>query len=144
MEMKLKKLQLFNFRIDNLELDFSDKEKVARLSELEKEIIKEAIGFAIYGFRALKTSKPELMKGKKECWVRLEFEYEGETYDVYREIKENNDEYAKLKINGLPAAFSWQTVTAFLERKIGMDLETFQNNIDKELKNTAFFYYSQN
>lgn len=130
--MNLKNLQLFNFRIDNLELNFSDKEKIARLGELEKEIIKEAIGFAIYGARALKTTKPELMKGKKKCWIKLEFEFKGETYDVYRGIKDEND-FARLKVNGIPVAYSWQTVTAFLERKIGISQEDFNDYIVKTL-----------
>lgn len=97
-----------------------------------KSTIIEAIGWAIYGNRASRTTKEQIKRqgaGKHEdCWVKLVFELGGNTYEVFRIISGNSTD-ARVKVNGLIAASTSQKVTEFLEKRIGMDYDSFYTSI---------------
>jgi len=98
-----------------------------------KSTIIEAIGWAIYGNKASRTPKEQIKRqgaGKHEdCWVRLQFEMGGNHYEVIRIIGKNLSTDARVKVNGLISASSTNAVTSFLEKRIGMDYDSFYTSI---------------
>ena len=132
--MKLISLCMHNFRkFKDVEINFP--EGIIGLignNGTGKSTIIEAIGWAIYGNRASRTTKEQIKRqgaGKHEdCWVKLVFELGGNTYEVFRIISGNSTD-ARVKVNGLIAASTSQKVTEFLEKRIGMDYDSFYTSI---------------
>lgn len=132
--MKLLKLTLHNFRkFKDLELEFP--EGIIGLvgsNGSGKSTIIEAIGWAIYGNRAARTSRDQVKrmgaKRSDECWVKLAFELEGTQYEVFRILTARSSD-ARVKVNGVIAASSAQGATAFLEKKLRMDYDSFYTSI---------------
>ncbi len=132
--MKLISLQLHNFRkYKDAEIRFP--EGIIGLignNGSGKSTIIEAIGWAIYGNRASRTSKDEIKRQgasrSDDCWVKLVFELGGDEYEVFRIISGSSTD-ARVKVNGLITASSSQKVTEYLEKKLGMDYDSFFTSI---------------
>ncbi len=132
--MKLISLQLHNFRkYKDAEIRFP--EGIIGLignNGSGKSTIIEAIGWAIYGNRASRTPKDEIKRQgasrSDDCWVKLVFEFGGDEYEVFRIISGNSTD-ARVKVNGLITASSSQKVTEYLEKRLGMDYDSFFTSI---------------
>jgi len=95
-----------------------------------KSTIIEAVGWAIYGNKAARTKKEFIKRQNalpnEDCWVKLEFEIGGEKYEVTRIMSGKNlTPDAHVKVNGMIAASSADGSTRFLEKRIGMDADSF-------------------
>jgi exonuclease SbcC len=132
--MRLNRISLHNFRkFRDAELTFPDGIiGFVGANGSGKSTIIEAIGWAIYGNRVARTSRDEVarmgMPPIDECWVRLEFELGGTTYEVFRMLTKKSTD-AQVKVNGMIAASSTQAVTTFLEQKLRMDYDAFYTSI---------------
>ena len=132
--MRLISLEMHNFRkFKDAEIKFP--EGIIGLvgnNGAGKSTIIEAIGWALYGNRAARTSKDEIKRQgaarSDDCWVKLVFELGGNTYEVFRIISGKSAD-ARVKVNGLIAASSTQAVTKFLEKRLGMDYDSFYTSI---------------
>jgi len=132
--MRLVSLTMHNFRkFKDAEINFP--EGIIGLvgnNGAGKSTIIEAIGWAIYGNRAARTSKDQIKRQgasrSDDCWVKLVFEMEGNVYEVFRIISGNSTD-ARVKVNGLITASSTQGATQFLEKKLGMDYDSFYTSI---------------
>ncbi len=132
--MRLVSLEMHNFRkFKDAEISFPD--GIIGLvgnNGAGKSTIIEAIGWALYGNRAARTSKDEIKRqgaGRSDdCWVKLIFELGGNTYEVFRIISGKSTD-ARVKVNGLIAASSTQGATQFLEKRLGMDYDSFYTSI---------------
>ncbi len=132
--MKIISLAMHNFRkFKDIEINFP--EGVIGLignNGTGKSTIIEAIGWAIYGNRASRTTKEQIKRQgaskQDDCWVKLTFEMNGNLYEVFRIISGNSAD-ARVKVNGLIAASTSQKVTEFLEKRIGMDYDSFYTSI---------------
>lgn len=133
--MRLISLTLHNFRkFKDAEINFPDGIiGFVGNNGTGKSTIIEAIGWAIYGNKASRTPKEQIKRqgaGKHEdCWVRLQFEMGGNHYEVIRIIGKNLSTDARVKVNGLISASSTNAVTSFLEKRIGMDYDSFYTSI---------------
>ncbi len=133
--MKLISIALHNFRkFKDAEITFP--EGVIGLignNGAGKSTIIEAIGWAIYGNKASRTPKEQIKRqgagNHEDCWVRLQFEMGGNQYEVIRIIGKNLSTDARVKVNGLISASSANATTAFLEKRIGMDYDSFYTSI---------------
>ncbi|MEM2935149.1 MAG: SMC family ATPase [Candidatus Thermoplasmatota archaeon] len=133
--MKLISLRLHNFRkFRDVEIQFpTGLIGLVGNNGVGKSTIIEAIGWAIYGSRALRNRDQSQIKTQwappsDDCWVNLKFEMEGNVYEVTR-IMSGNSTDARVKVNGSIMASSPTIVTEFLEKKIGMDCESFYTSI---------------
>lgn len=132
--MRLISLEMHNFRkFKDAEIKFP--EGIIGLvgnNGAGKSTIIEAIGWALYGNRAARTSRDEIKRQgaarSDDCWVKLVFELGGNTYEVFRIISGKSTD-ARVKVNGLITASSTQAVTQFLEKKLGMDYDSFYTSI---------------
>lgn len=132
--MRLVSLTMHNFRkFKDVEINFP--EGIIGLvgnNGAGKSTIIEAIGWAIYGNRAARTSKDQIKRlgasRSDDCWVKLVFEMGGNVYEVFRIISGNSTD-ARVKVNGLITASSTQGATQFLEKKLGMDYDSFYTSI---------------
>ncbi|MBC7081723.1 MAG: SMC family ATPase [Thermoplasmatales archaeon] len=133
--MKLISLRLHNFRkFRDVEINFpTGLIGLVGNNGVGKSTIIEAIGWAIYGSRALRNRDQKQIKTQwapagEDCWVNLKFEMGGNVYEVTR-IMSGSATDARVKVNGSIMASSSAGVTEFLERKIGMDCESFYTSI---------------
>lgn len=95
-----------------------------------KSTIIEAVGWTIYGNKAARTKKEFIKRqnalSHEDCWVKLEFEIGGEKYEVTRIMSGKNlTPDAHVKVNGMVAASSSDGSTKFIEKRIGMDADSF-------------------
>jgi len=134
--MLLKTLTLRNYRkYKNACIEFPDGViGIIGLNGVGKTTLVEAIGWAIFGHYAARTTK-ELIKRRgasphEPCQVELEFELGGDHYKVMREMAGKNlAPKAKLVINGEVITSNAEEVTAVLERKMGMDYQSFFTSV---------------
>ncbi len=136
----LKRLSLTNYRkFERADIEFGDGiTGIIGSNGAGKSTIVEAIVWAIYGHPAARTNK-ELIKrqgaGQNEpCRVVLQFELDGDDYEVVREMRGKNlAATASVKVNSgvavMPGANSALEATEFLSKKIGMDLQPFVTSI---------------
>ncbi|MEM2582869.1 MAG: SMC family ATPase [Candidatus Thermoplasmatota archaeon] len=134
--MKLISLRLHNFRkFRDVEINFpTGLIGLVGNNGVGKSTIIEAIGWAIYGSKALRNREQRQIKTQwaapsDDCWVNLKFEMGGNVYEVTRIMSENFSTDARVKVNGSIMASSPAAVTEFLEKKIGMDCESFYTSI---------------
>jgi len=133
--LRLISLRLHNFRkFRDVEIQFpTGLIGLVGNNGVGKSTIIEAIGWAIYGSRALRNRDQKQIKTQwappgEDCWVNLKFEMGGNVYEVTR-IMSGNSTDGRVKVNGSIMASSSASVTEFLEKKIGMDCESFYTSI---------------
>ena len=134
--MLLKTLTLRNYRkYKNAAVEFPDGViGIIGLNGVGKTTLVEAIGWALFGHHAARTTK-ELIKREgasahEPCSVNLEFELESDRYAVAREMSGKNlVPKASLKINGKLVTSNADEVTAVLTDKIGMDYLAFFTSV---------------
>jgi len=134
--MILKNLTLINFRkFKNTTIEFPDGVTgVTGLNGTGKSTIFEAISWVLYGPVAARTSTDEIKRQnaetKEPCRVELEFIFENENYRVIREITGKSlTASATATINGKIAATSAETVSKYIQKKLGMDFKSFFTSI---------------
>ena len=134
--MLLKTLTLKNFRkFKNATIDFPDGVTgVVGLNGVGKSTIFEAIAWVLYGSVAARTSSEEIKRQGTEnsdpCRVEIEFIFEEEKIRVVREMKGKNlSSQATATVNGKVAATSAESVTRFIQKKLGMDFKSFFTSI---------------
>ena len=145
--MILKILFLKNFRkFKNAAIEFPDGVTgVIGLNGVGKSTIFEAIAWVLYGSVAARTSSDQIKRQGSEpndpCRVELEFIFEEDTYRVVREIKGKSfSTNATATVNGKVAATSADTVTRFIQKRLGMDFKSFFTSIfakQKELNSLS-------
>jgi exonuclease SbcC len=134
--MLLKTLTLRNYRkYKDASVEFPDGViGIIGLNGVGKTTLVEAIGWALFGHHAARTTK-ELIKREgasphEPCSVNLEFELESDRYAVVREMAGKNlVPKASLKINGKLITSNADEVSAVLMDKIGMDYLAFFTSV---------------
>jgi exonuclease SbcC len=134
--MLLKTLALRNYRkYKDASVEFPDGViGIIGLNGVGKTTLIEAIGWALFGHHAARTTK-ELIKRDgasqhEPCSATLEFELEGDGYCVVREmVGKNLVPKASLKINGKLITNNSDEVTAVITEKIGMDYLSFFTSV---------------
>jgi exonuclease SbcC len=131
-----KALTLRNFRkFKNTTIEFPDGVTgVVGLNGAGKSTIFEAIAWVLYGSVAARTSADQIKRQGAEtsdpCRVELEFIFEGENYRVVREMTGKSlTASATATVNGKVAATSAESVTQFIQKKLGMDFKSFFTSI---------------
>jgi len=134
--MLLKTLTLRNYRkYKDASVEFPDGViGIIGLNGVGKTTLVEAIGWALFGHHAARTTK-ELIKREgasphEPCSVNLEFELESDRYAVVREMAGKTlVPKASLMINGKLVTSNADEVTAVLRDKIGMDYLAFFTSV---------------
>ena len=134
--MLLKSLTLRNYRkYKDASVEFPDGIiGIIGLNGVGKTTLVEAIGWVLFGHHAARTTK-ELIKREgasphEPCFVALEFELEGDRYEVVREmVGKNLVPKASLVINGKLITNDADEVTGVIEEKIGMDYLSFFTSV---------------
>jgi len=134
--MILKNLILRNFRkFKNTTVEFPDGVTgVVGLNGVGKSTIFEAIAWALYGTVAARTSADEIKREgashSEPCRVELEFVFEENIYRVVRDMSGKSlTTSATATVNGKIAATGAETVTKFIQKKLGMDFKSFFTSI---------------
>ena len=134
--MILKNLTLKNFRkFKNVTVEFPDGVTgVVGLNGAGKSTIFEAIAWVLYGPVAARTSADNIKRQGAEtsdpCRVELEFVFENNNYRVVREVTGKSlTASATATINGKIAATSAETVSKYIQKKLGMDFKSFFTSI---------------
>ena len=134
--MLLKTLTLGNYRkYKDASVEFPDGViGIIGLNGVGKTTLVEAIGWALFGHHAARTTK-ELIKRDgasphEPCRVALEFELDGDRYNVVREmVGKNLVPKASIMINGKLITNNADEVTAVITEKIGMDYLAFFTSV---------------
>jgi len=134
--MILKTLTLKNFRkFKQTTIDFPDGIiGVVGLNGVGKSTIFEAIAWALYGPVAARTSSEQIKRQNappsEPCRVELEFIFEEDTYRITREmIGKTQIPQATATKNGKIVATGAETVTKYIQKKLGMDSKSFYTSI---------------
>lgn len=130
--MKLRSLTLHNYRkFRHAELVFPEGiMAIIGSNGSGKSTLIEAVGWAIYGNVAARTTKEDIRRMGapvgEDCYVTLTFELGEDTYEVTRIMSGAHlTADAHVKVNGMVAASSATGVTRLLEKKLGMDQDAF-------------------
>jgi exonuclease SbcC len=134
--MLLKTLTLRNYRkYKDASVEFPDGViGIIGLNGVGKTTLIEAIGWVLFGHHAARTTK-ELIKRDgasphEPCRVALEFELEGDGYNVVREmVGKNLMPKASLMINGKLITNNADEATEVITEKIGMDYLSFFTSV---------------
>lgn len=134
--MLLKTLALRNYRkYKEAVVEFPDGViGIIGLNGVGKTTLVEAIGWALFGHVAARTTK-ELIKREgasahEPCSVALDFELEGDRYSVVREMTGKNlVPRASLRVNGKLSTTNAEEVSAAIQEKIGMDHLAFFTSV---------------
>jgi len=134
--MILKTLVLRNYRkFKQIVVEFPDGVTgVIGLNGAGKSTIFEAISWVLYGPVAARTSadqiKREGAEASEPCRVELEFVFEDDQYRIVREMTGKNlNASATATVNGNMAASGAETVSKFVQKKLGMDFKSFFTSI---------------
>ena len=134
--MILKTLNIRNFRkFKNTMIEFPDGVTgVVGLNGAGKSTIFEAIAWVLYGSVAARTSSDQIKRQAAEtsdpCRVELEFTFENESYRIVREMTGKSfTASATATVNGKVAATSAESVTKFIQKKLGLDFKSFFTSI---------------
>ncbi|MGF3584839.1 MAG: ATP-binding protein [Thermoplasmatota archaeon] len=134
--MILKTLTLINYRkFKYSTLEFPDGIiGVMGLNGVGKSTIFEAIAWALYGPNAARTSvdqiKRENAADSDPCRVELEFIFEDDRYRVVREMSGKSlSASASVLVNDKLAASGAETVSKYIQKKLGMDFKSFFTSI---------------
>jgi len=134
--MILKTLTLKNFRkFKQASIEFPDGViGVVGLNGVGKSTIFEAIAWVLYGPVASRTSADQIKRGGASsldsCRVELEFIFEDDNYRIVREMSGKNlSASASVLVNGKLAANGAETVSRYIQKKLGMDFKSFFTSI---------------
>jgi len=134
--MIIKTLVLRNYRkFKQIVVDFPDGlTGVIGLNGAGKSTIFEAISWVLYGPVAARTSADQIKREGAEtsepCRVELEFVFEDDQYRIVREMNGKNlIASATVTVNGNIAASGAETVSKFVQKKLGMDFKSFFTSI---------------
>jgi len=134
--MILKSLTLKNFRkFKNATIEFPDGlTGVVGLNGVGKSTIFEAVAWVLYGSVAARTSADQIRRQgaltTDPCRVELEYVFEDKNYRIVREMKGKNlIASATATVDGKIAATSAESVTTFIQKKLGMDFKSFFTSI---------------
>ena len=134
--MILKTLVLRNYRkFKQIVVEFPDGViGVVGLNGAGKSTIFEAISWVLYGPVAARTSADQIKREGAEtsepCRVELEFVFEDDQYRIVREMTGKNlTASATATVNGNIAASGAETVSKFVQKKLGMDFKSFFTSI---------------
>jgi len=134
--MILKNLTLKNFRkFRDVTIDFPDGiTGVVGLNGVGKSTIFEAISWILFGTIAARTSADEIKRvgtvSSDRCRGELEFIFEDSNYRIVREMHgKSSSATATASVNGKIAATSAETVSKFIQKKLGMDFKSFFTSI---------------
>lgn len=134
--MILKTLTLKNFRkFKQTTIEFPDGIiGIVGLNGVGKSTIFEAIAWALYGPVAARTSSDQIKRQNapttEPCRAELEFIFEEDNYRITREmIGKTQTPQATIMKNGKIAATGAETVTKYIQKKLGMDFKSFYTSI---------------
>jgi len=134
--MILKTLTLINYRkFKHSVVEFPDGIiGVIGLNGVGKSTIFEAIAWTLYGPVAARTSADQIKRedaaDSDPCRVELEFIFEDDKYRVVREMSGKNlSASASVLINDKLAANGAETVSKYIQKKLGMDFKSFFTSI---------------
>ena len=134
--MILKTLTLKNFRkFKQTTIEFPDGIiGVVGLNGVGKSTIFEAVAWALYGPVAARTSSDQIKRQNappsEPCRVELEFIFEEDSYRIVREMTGKTQiSQATATKNGKIAATGAETVTKYIQKKLGMDSKSFYTSI---------------
>jgi exonuclease SbcC len=134
--MILKSLHLKNFRkFKDASIEFPDGiTGVVGLNGVGKSTLFEAIAWVLYGPVSTRTSIDQIKRDGAEpadpCRVELEFIFEDDTYRVVREMTGKNLQASgTATVNGSIAATGAETLTRFIQRRLGMDWKSFYTSL---------------
>ncbi len=134
--MILKTLSLKNFRkFKDAAIEFPDGVTgVVGLNGVGKSTIFEALSWVLYGSVAARTPADQIKRQDAlttdPCRVELEFMFEDDNYRIVREMKGKSlTASATATINGKIAATSAESVSQFVQKKLGMDFKSFFTSI---------------
>jgi len=134
--MIIKNLSLKNFRkFKDVTIEFPDGVTgIVGLNGVGKSTIFEAIAWVLYGSVAARTSADQIKlqssKPTDSCLVVLEFVFEEENYRIFREMSGKYlSTSATATVNGKIAATGAETVSKFVQKKLGMDFKSFFTSI---------------
>ena len=129
--MILKTLVLRNYRkFKQTIIEFPDGVTgVIGLNGAGKSTIFEAISWVLYGPVAARTSADQIKREGAEtsesCRVELEFVFEDDQYRIVREMTgKNMVTSATATVNGSIAVSGAETVSKFVQKKLGMDFSS--------------------
>ncbi len=144
--MIIRSLKLINYRrFRILDLDFpEDVIGIIGANGVGKTTIIEAIGWALYGSRIVRTDKFDIrsqdVDGKEECATELSFRCGGHDYVIQRRLKGKNavSEVAMYRSNNpRPVATREQGVNAYVEKIVGLDYRSFFASVFARQKDLA-------
>lgn len=134
--MILKTLTFKNFRkFKDATIEFPDGVTgVIGLNGVGKSTIFEALSWVLYGPVAARTPADQIKRQgaltTDPCRVELEFVFEDDNYRIVREMKGKSlTASATATINGKIAATSAESVSQFVQNKLGMDFKSFFTSI---------------
>jgi exonuclease SbcC len=107
---------------------------VVGLNGVGKSTIFEAIAWVLFGSVAARTSADEIKRkgamNSDHCRVELDFIFEENSYRVVRDMTGKSlTTSATATINGKIAATGAETVTKYIQKKLGMDFKSFFTSI---------------
>ncbi|RLF51087.1 MAG: SMC family ATPase [Thermoplasmata archaeon] len=151
--MILKTLTLKNFRkFKDITIEFPDGVTgIVGLNGVGKSTIFEAIAWVLYGPVAARTPSDQIKRQgampTEPCRVELEFVFEGDNYRIVREMTGKNlAASATATVNGKISATGAETVSRFIQKKLGMDFKSFFTSIfakQKELNTLSSMVASE-
>ncbi len=134
--MILKTLVLRNYRkFKQIVVEFPDGViGIIGLNGAGKSTIFEAVSWVLFGPVAARTSADQIKREGAEtsepCRVELEFVFEDDQYRIVREMTGKNlNASATATVNGNIAASGAETVSKFVQKKLGMDFKSFFTSI---------------
>ena len=134
--MILKTLVLRNYRkFKQIVVEFPDGViGIIGLNGAGKSTIFEAVSWVLFGPVAARTSADQIKREGAEtsepCRVELEFVFEDDQYRIVREMTGKNlTASATATVNGNIAASGAETVSKFVQKKLGMDFKSFFTSI---------------
>ncbi|EMR74094.1 AAA domain protein [Thermoplasmatales archaeon SCGC AB-539-N05] len=134
--MILKSLTLRNFRkFEHSTIEFPDGVTgVVGFNGVGKSTIFEAVAWVLYGSVAARTSADQIKRQgamhSDPCRVELDFVFDGDNYRIIRDMSGKNlTASATVTVNGKIAATGAETVSRFVQKKLGMDFKSFFTSI---------------
>jgi DNA repair protein SbcC/Rad50 len=134
--MILKSITLKNFRkFKDATVEFPDGVTgIVGLNGVGKSTLFEALAWALYGPVAARTGTDQIKRegasSTESCRVELEFIFDDDTYRVVREMTGKNLSASGVAtVNGKIAANGAETLSKFIQKKLGMDWKSFYTSI---------------
>ncbi|KYK20849.1 AAA family ATPase [Thermoplasmatales archaeon SM1-50] len=134
--MILKSIHLKNFRkFKDCYIEFPDGVTgVVGLNGVGKSTLFEAVAWTLYGPVAARTATDQIKREgtapSDPCLVELDFIFDGDTYHVVREMSGKNlSASGSATVNGKLAANGAESLSRFIQKRLGMDWKSFYTSI---------------